>query len=58
LNKETVAYTEQPVAANPPEQKDPLIVFFGIGIVINLVLITAYFIWAYKQWNKTGKPEE
>jgi len=35
-----------------------MIVFFGIGIVINLVMITAYFIWAYKQWKRTDKPEE
>jgi len=58
LNKDTVSYTEQPVAAPTPEQKDSLIVFFGIGIVINLVMITAYFIWAYKQWKRTDKPEE
>ena len=57
MNENTIAYTEQPVADSPPEQKDPLIVFFGIGIVINLVMITAYFIWAYKQWKKPGKPE-
>jgi heme/copper-type cytochrome/quinol oxidase subunit 2 len=57
LNKETVSYTEQPVAAPAPEQEDPLIVFFGIGVVINLVMITAYFIWAYKQWNKSDKPD-
>jgi len=58
LNKETISYTEQPVADPPHEQNDSLIVFFGIGIVINLVMITAYFIWAYKQWHKTDKPEE
>jgi hypothetical protein len=56
LNKKTIAYTEQPVADSPPEQKDSLVVFFGIGIVINLVMITAYFIWAYKQWKKTDRP--
>ena len=58
MNKKTIAYTEQPVTESPPEQEDSLIVFFGIGIVINLVMITAYFIWAYKQWKKTDKPEE
>ncbi len=32
--------------------------FFAVGVVINLVMITAYFIWAYKQWFKTGTSEE
>jgi heme/copper-type cytochrome/quinol oxidase subunit 2 len=58
LNKKTIAYTEQPAADSPPEADDSLIVFFGIGIVINLVMITAYFIWAYKQWKKTDRPDE
>jgi hypothetical protein len=26
--------------------------FFAIGIAINLVLLCAYFIWAYRQWKK------
>ena len=26
--------------------------FFAVGIVINLVMITAYFIWAFRQWKK------
>lgn len=26
--------------------------FFAIGMVINLVLVIAYFIWAFKQWGK------
>lgn len=34
-----------------PEHEAP-IGFFAIGLVVNLVLITAYFIWAYKQWKK------
>ncbi|MFZ9039507.1 MAG: hypothetical protein ACO3DT_15795 [Gammaproteobacteria bacterium] len=58
MNKKTIKYTEQPVIDSPPEQEDSLIVFFSIGIVINLVMITAYFIWAYKQWKKTDRPDE
>lgn len=27
-------------------------VFFGIGMVINIVMIVAFFIWAIKQWRK------
>lgn len=29
-----------------------LMVFFGIGMVINIVMIVAFFIWAVKQWRK------
>ena len=32
--------------------------FFAIGMVINIVMISAYFIWAYKQWKKTDKPDK
>lgn len=28
--------------------------FFAVGMVINLALITAYLIWALKQWKKSG----
>jgi hypothetical protein len=28
--------------------------FFAIGVVINLVLIAAYLIWALKQWKQSG----
>ena len=32
--------------------KEDLSVFFGIGMVVNIVMITAFFIWAVKQWKK------
>ena len=32
--------------------------FFGIGIIINVAMITAYFIWAYKQWKKNQRNDE
>jgi len=32
--------------------------FFAIGMVINVLLITAYVIWACKQWGKKEKREE
>ena len=28
--------------------------FFAIGLVINLVLLGAYLVWAWRQWKKTG----
>ncbi len=32
--------------------------FFAIGMVVNVLLIAAYFIWACKQWGKKEKPDE
>ena len=35
-----------------------LMVFFGIGMVINIVMIVAFFIWAIKQWRKHDAAEK
>jgi len=32
--------------------KEDLTVFFGIGMTINIVMITSFFIWGFKQWKK------
>lgn len=32
--------------------KADLTVFFGIGMIVNIVMITSFFIWAVKQWKK------
>jgi len=58
VSNQLTTYTEQPAADSGHEQNDSMIVFFGIGIVINVVMITAYFIWAYKQWKKSDKQDE
>ena len=58
MSDKTVTYTEQSVPDAPQEPDHSLTVFFGIGLVINLLVITAYFIWAYKQWNKSDKKDE
>lgn len=52
-----VVQSEQPVPVFEAE-RDDLTSFFAVGIVINIVMITAYFVWAYKQWGKTGAREE
>jgi hypothetical protein len=51
-------YSEQ-AEANPdlPGHEAP-VGFFAIGIVVNLALITAYFIWAYKQGKKRRSRDE
>jgi heme/copper-type cytochrome/quinol oxidase subunit 2 len=58
MSNQLTSYTEQPAADRGLEQNDSMIVFFGIGMVINVVMITAYFIWAYKQWKKSDKRDE
>jgi heme/copper-type cytochrome/quinol oxidase subunit 2 len=50
--------TEQPTAATETAQHGPSMGFFGVGIVINLLLIAAYFIWAFRQSKKTRDREE
>ena len=35
-----------------PQAEDGITLgFFAIGMVINITMIIAYFIWAYKNWN-------
>jgi hypothetical protein len=58
MNNKVTAYTEQPEPDSLPEQAHPMTGFFAIGIAINLLLITAYFIWAYKQWKKNNRRDE
>ena len=33
-------------------EKEDLSVFFGIGMIINIIMIVSFFIWAIKQWKK------
>jgi hypothetical protein len=58
VSSKQTSYTEQPAVDSKLEQNDSMIGFFGIGVVINVVMITAYFIWAYKQWKKSEKQDE
>ena len=39
-------------------EREDLTSFFAVGVVINIVMITAYFVWAYRQWNKSGTSGE
>ncbi|MDT8452682.1 MAG: hypothetical protein RQ936_08070 [Gammaproteobacteria bacterium] len=53
---EAVPVQMQPVSA--ADDADGLMVFFGIGMVINIVMIVAFFIWAVKQWRKHDVAEK
>lgn len=54
-------FSPTPTAVAIPEYADPapatpekeLSGFFAIGIVINLALLAAFFVWAVKQWKRT-----
>lgn len=53
---ETAPIQMQSVSA--AEDGGGLMVFFGIGMVINIVMIVAFFIWAIKQWRKHDLAEK
>ncbi len=49
------AYSEQPASIAAAEEKDHSNNFYIVGGVINLVMISAYFIWAFRAWRKSDK---
>ena len=57
MSENQTSYSEQAQAA-APETNDAPVGFFAVGIVINLVLIGAYFIWARRQWKKSGRRDK
>ncbi len=48
-------YTEQPASVSAAEEKDLTTNFYLVGGVINIVMISAYFIWAFRAWKKADK---
>ena len=51
----TSTHTEQPVSVPEVEKEDLTTNFYIIGGVINITMITAYFIWAFYAWKKADK---
>ncbi len=49
------SHTEQMISVSEQEEKDLTTNFFLVGGAINIIMITAYFIWAFKAWKKTDK---
>ena len=41
----------QPVAEQKQSRED-LSVFFGIGMMLNIVMIVAFVVWGIKQWKQ------
>ena len=58
MSDKTTAYTEQPATEVAPAQHEPSLGFWGVGIALNLIVITAYFVWAYKQAKKKREKDE
>ena len=48
-------HTEQPVSVPGAEEIDQSNYFYLIGGIINITMITAYFIWAFGAWKKADK---
>lgn len=48
---EVVVVTPE-VAVQEREKDMELAGFFAIGVTINLIMVTAFFIWAVKQWKQ------
>jgi len=44
----------EPLLSASTAEHGPGLGFFAVGMVINVVLIIAYFVWAYKQGRKKG----
>lgn len=43
---------EQVASESTNESTNSITHFFAVGLLINILMIAAYFIWAYRQWNK------
>ena len=35
--------------------REDLTVFFSIGVVVDVLLVSAFLVWAVRQWRKAGK---
>ena len=55
VNSNVSLHTEQPVPVSADEDKDMTTNFFVVGGVINIVMIAAYFIWAFGAWKRADK---
>lgn len=58
MSKQQLSHTEASEVTTVSTGHEAPVGFFAIGLVVNLVLITAYFVWARKQWKKPGRRDE
>ncbi len=50
--------TNESVTATHQDGGDATLGFFVVGAVVNIVMIIAYFIWAYKNWNNKSRDKK
>jgi hypothetical protein len=46
--------TPDATAAPVEHAREDLTVFFSVGVVLDVLLVAAFLVWAVKQWRKTG----
>ncbi|MGI9317175.1 MAG: FeoB-associated Cys-rich membrane protein [bacterium] len=51
-NLVTGSESAQPQDQEVAAKEDSLVGFFAVGMIINIALVAAYVIWAYKQWKR------
>jgi len=56
-NNPRIANVEQVVSEFADDSIDSIAYFFAVGLIVNILLIVAYFIWAYRQWNKKSSED-
>ncbi|HKJ49986.1 MAG TPA: hypothetical protein VKB27_00720 [Gammaproteobacteria bacterium] len=55
MNQTAADPQPQVEVVTPSASTGPPAMFFAIGIAINLALLTAFLLWAIRQWKKGGK---
>ncbi len=58
MNDKPVTQTQLVAAESDTAASNPPVGFFAIGIVINVLLVTAYAIWAWRQWKKSKRQDD
>ena len=53
FSAEQVVVATESVKIIKEKSKKELSLFFIIGIIINLIMLSAFIIWAVKEWKKT-----
>ena len=49
-----VTQSEQSVPAHETGSNGPTPGFFAVGILINIIIVTVYIVWACRHWKKSG----
>ncbi len=51
-------YDSQSTQAVENKPKKDLTLFFLIGLIINLIMLSLFIVWAVREWRKTPKKDE